>query len=96
MSEPTQLTGPQEQRDEALLLLVVATLLFSTLDGIFTLLLIRIGDSNALRPEKARYDGASWKGKRGRAGRGMGERWSPWQAGEEGRRLDGRTRLPNA
>jgi hypothetical protein len=35
--------GRREHRDEALFLLVVAILLFSTLDGIFTLLLLETG-----------------------------------------------------
>ncbi len=35
--------GRRKHRDEALFLLVVAILLFSTLDGIFTLLLIETG-----------------------------------------------------
>ena len=38
----------------------------------------RICDSNALRPETPKYGGASRKGERGRAERGMGERWSRW------------------
>ncbi len=50
MSEPTQVTGQQEQRDEALLLLVVTILLFSTLDGIFTLLLIETGQVHEWNP----------------------------------------------
>ncbi|TVP54087.1 MAG: hypothetical protein EA351_13860 [Gemmatimonadales bacterium] len=44
------MTGPQEQRDEALLLLVVAILLFSTLDGVFTLLLIETGEVHEWNP----------------------------------------------
>lgn len=44
MDERTHLLDPLAQRDESLLLLVLSILLFSTLDGIFTLLLIETGE----------------------------------------------------
>lgn len=44
MSEKPRATNPLTQRDESLLLLVMTILLFSTLDGIFTLLLIETGE----------------------------------------------------
>jgi len=43
VKERLQELGRREYRDEALFLLVLAILLFSTLDGIFTLLLLETG-----------------------------------------------------
>ena len=50
MSECTHDLEPQEHRDEALFLLVLTILLFSTLDGIFTLLLLETGQVHEWNP----------------------------------------------